>query len=145
MSTGAGAVALGPNTRVMTHFGRSPSEREKNTVGQWGERRARTHTRDNTVSLYNLPPLSVTTSTLYRREYGESTGNDIRENRRRSEWNTGGQGMGSAVETIEGQGSNNSALYFGPHTDCRGLHMTSTPDKEISFFLGTGTSVREDH
>ncbi len=103
MATGAGAAELRPNIRAMKHFGRSPAESEKsdqNTVGQLSERRAGTHTRDNTVS---LPPLFVSKSSLYTREYGESAGNDIRENRRRSEWNTGDHGMGSAVGTIEGQ------------------------------------------
>lgn len=104
----------------------------QNTVGQWSERRAQTHPRDNSVS---IPPLFVSTSSLYRREYGEFTGNDILENGRRSEWETGDQGIDSSAETIEGQGSDNSGVPFGPH------RLSKTPHDLYTRHTTTGEGV----
>ena len=78
LTTGAGADELGLNTRaLMTHLGGRSAEFEKSdqdTMGQRSERYAQIHLRYNTVS---LPPHSVTTSSLYSREYGEFAGNEI--------------------------------------------------------------------
>ena len=57
----------------------------------------RTYTGDITTSLSSL---SVATPSVCGGEYGEHTGNDFCENRRRTERDTGDQGMVPGVEEI---------------------------------------------
>ncbi len=72
----------------------------------------RTYTGDIAAS---ISPRSVTTPSVCGGEYGEHAGNDFCENRRRTERDTGDQGMVPGVEAINDPRDRETTMHPGPY------------------------------
>ncbi len=123
---------LGSDARAMVHSGRSPAKCEtsdKAIVGQGNKRCAYSHER---VIVASLSVLTVAAAPLPRGKQRKFVRNDIREDGRGSKRRAGDEGMGPRAESTEGQGSHNTAKYFGSHGlegsphDCHTSHRAAT-------------------
>ena len=116
----------------MVHSGRRPAKCEASgeaIVGQGNKRCAYSHAR---VTAASLTTLTAAAAPLPRGKQRKFARHDIREDGRGSKRRTGDEGKGPGAESTEGQGSYNTAKYFGSHGlvgsshDCHTRHSATT-------------------
>ena len=101
-------------------------------MGQVNKRCAYSHTR---VIAASLTALIAAAAPLPRGKQRKFARHDIREDGRGSKWYAGDEGMGPGAESTEGQGSHNSAKYFGSHGLAGSPHDCHTRDSAATYSL----------